>query len=98
MCQCWCLAWNTVYLSLKQPIVVPMLEGVHYTSEGEHSSHLDKWQDIIRVFELRDQFVFYKYAKRATILPKSVVPTEKLEQLRLILSQKLGQYYVRRDS
>lgn len=71
-------------------------EGVRYAGGGEQESHLDRWQELLRVFELKDIFVFYKDARHTTILPKSAIDEAALPALRAYLTAKLGKDYVLR--
>lgn len=72
-------------------------EGVRQSNQGDGESNFMKWSDLMKVFELKEQFLFYPDAHRVTVLPKSAVSPETLGPLRGLLGEKLGEYYVRRD-
>lgn len=71
-------------------------EGVRYANEGDSESHFERWEDFLRVFELRGLFLFYRDARRVTVLPKSAVSEAAGGELRALLTEKMGRYYLRR--
>lgn len=72
-------------------------EGIRQVNQGDSESNFMKWDDLMKVFEVKELFLFYLDARRVTVLPKSAVPAEKLKPLREMIREKIGQYYVRRD-
>ena len=72
-------------------------EGIRQSNQGDTESNFLAWKDLLKVFELRSQFLVYRDARRVTVLPKQAVPAPSLEPLRELLGEKLGEYYVRRD-
>lgn len=72
-------------------------EGIRQSNQGEEGSNFMKWDDLMKVFEIKDLFLFYLDARRVTVLPKSALPAGTLEPLRELVQEKVGPYYIRRN-
>ena len=72
-------------------------EGIRQSNQGDTESNFLAWKDLLKVFELKSQFLVYRDTRRVTVLPKQAVPAGSLEPLRELLGEKLGEYYLRRD-
>lgn len=73
-------------------------EWVKFRVGGNPESEKLEWRLVSSVFELSDYFIFYRDADLMVLLPKEVVPTQDLSELRAIFVTNLGRAYHKRCS
>lgn len=83
---------NAEVLSEKRMLTIEQ-DGLRYSSEGDRPSGLDKWDDLLAIYETKSNFLVYKDTVNIVLIPKKGLPEDKLLQARGVFEEKMGKHF-----